>query len=124
MARIMVVDDDGATRELLRQALEAEGHEVEEALDGDEGLRRYRTSRPDLVLMDLLMPDCDGLTAIHEIRREFPGARILALSGGSQSRDLDLLPQAKRLGALRTLEKPVEIGRLVSEVRAAVGSCA
>ncbi len=113
MARILVIDDDEPTRRLLRQVLEAAGHEMEEALDGDEGLRLYRARPTDVVLTDLLMPGGDGLTAIHEILRELPDAAIIAISGGGNSRNLNLLPKAMEMGAVKSLEKPFDMHELL-----------
>ena len=115
MAKILVIDDELDTRRLLRRMLEGAGHEVTEALDGEEGLREYRVSPTDLVLMDLLMPGMDGLTAINELLREFPDARIVAVSGGGD-RDLDLLPKARDLGAVRTFGKPFDVPELLRAV--------
>jgi two-component system response regulator (stage 0 sporulation protein F) len=115
MARILVIDDERDTRQLLRRMLEGVGHDVEEALDGEEGLRQYRVKPSDLVIMDLLMPGLDGLTTINELLREFPDAKIVAVSGGG-GRDLDLLPKAKELGAAETFGKPFDVPALLKAV--------
>ena len=116
MARILVIDDDSETLELLRRILEMDGHEVREALDGYEGVLLYRREPADLVITDILMPRQDGVSAINEIRRGFPDARIIAFSGGGNRGALDFLSLARRLGAQRTLAKPFS----VSEIRKAV----
>ena len=61
MPSVLVVDDQEQVRQLIRETLEQAGYEVEEARDGKEGVERYRAKSPDLVIMDLLMPDQDGL---------------------------------------------------------------
>ncbi len=116
MARILVIEDDEPTRRLFRQVLETAGHEVEEAMDGDEGFRLYRVRPADVVLTDILMSGGDGLTAIHEILRGFPDARIIAVSGGGNSRNLDLLPKAMEMGALRSFEKPFDVNELLTSI--------
>jgi CheY-like chemotaxis protein len=62
VAKILVIDDNSRDRRLLRDVLEAEGYEVEEAAGGTEGLRVLFASRPDLVVLDVLMPSMDGWT--------------------------------------------------------------
>lgn len=115
MANILVIDDELDTRRLLRRMLEGAGHEVVEALDGEEGLRQYRVKPSDLVVMDLLMPGMDGLTTINELLREFPDAKIVAISGGG-GRHLDLLPKALELGAVRAFGKPFDVPVLLKTV--------
>src|SRR5437879_1078504 len=67
-ARILVVDDDAATRELVRNMLERAGHEVREAPDGQAGLRELYATTPDLVILDIDMPELDGWTMLKRIR--------------------------------------------------------
>ena len=81
MARILVVDDDNAVRLLLRAVLERRGHSVVEAKNGAEGLQHYRAAPTDLVITDIQMPVMDGLQMIKELRRAFPTAKIIAISG-------------------------------------------
>ncbi len=120
MARILVIDDELGARQLLRRMLESKGHEVVEALDGDEGIQSYRLHPTEIVIADLMMPGMDGLTTINELLREFPDAKILAISGGG-GRDLDLLPKAAELGALRTIAKPFGVPELLRAVDALLG---
>src|SRR4051794_5145920 len=88
MIRVLLCDDVKAFRSLVRYALEdEEGIEVVgEAADGDEGIRQATELQPDVVLLDLSMPRCDGLEAIPEIARNAPDARIVALSGFAAQR--------------------------------------
>ena len=121
MARVLVIDDDLNVRRLLRNMLEKKGHEIVEALDGDEGLRYYRLQRADLVITDILMPAEDGLSTINEIRRESPDAKIIAISGGGERGDLDFLSQAEDLGALRTISKPFTVEEVLGAVNDVLG---
>ena len=116
MARILVVDDDFAARTLLRRLLEPAGHVIVEALDGDEALRYYRLKPADLVITDILMPGREGLSTIHEIRLEFPDAKIIAISGGGETGELDFLSQARNLGARRTFAKPFAVREILDAV--------
>jgi two-component system chemotaxis response regulator CheY len=81
VARILVVDDDKAVRLLLRAVLERRGYSVVEAENGAEGLQYYRAAPTDLVITDIQMPVMDGLQKIKELRRAFPTAKIIAISG-------------------------------------------
>ena len=120
MARILVIDDDALLRRVIRVALEAAGYEVIEAGDGTAALRVYREHGADLLLVDLFIPEPDGLEVIRTVRAEAPGAKIIAMSGGG-SLKLDLLAAAAAFGASRTLWKPFVPGVLLSAVRDLLG---
>jgi len=112
-----VVDDDQQMRIVLRRMLEVEGHEVVEASGGEACLRCYAASPADLVLVDMFMPDGDGLETIVALRREFDGPRIIAISGGGGSVSFEPLEAAAHLGAVTTLTKPVDAAELAEAVR-------
>ena len=121
MPSVLVVDDEDQVRQLIRETLEQAGYDVEEASDGKEGLERYRAKPADLVIMDILMPDQDGLESIMTLRREFPKSRVIAMTGGSDMIGiLNFLDVAKMLGACRTLQKPFEMKTLLDAVAAEV----
>jgi two-component system chemotaxis response regulator CheY len=111
------VDDEEAIRRLIYETLKQAGYHVHEASNGKEGLTRYRQSPTDLVIMDILMPDQDGLESILTLRQEFPEARIMAITGGSDMIGiLNFLDVARMLGARRTLQKPFEMQQLLDAV--------
>lgn len=117
MPSVLVVDDQDQLRQLVRETLEQAGYEVEEARDGKEGVERYRTKPVDLVIMDILMPDQNGLEGIMVLRREFPDSRVIAMTGGSETIGiLNVLDFAKMLGARRTLQKPFDLKVLLDMV--------
>lgn len=119
MPSVLVVDDQDQVRQLVRETLEEAGYEVDEARDGKEGIEQYRAKSPDLVIMDILMPDQDGLEAILTIRREFPNTRVIAMTGASDTIGvLNFLDVAKMFGARRTLQKPFELKALLDAVAA------
>ncbi len=122
MARILVVDDERAVRVTMRRILEKDGHEVCEAGDGEAALERFRTLVPDLVLMDLYMPKIDGLEATIRLQTEFPGARVIGMSGGGWRSKEAVLEEVAGLGVADTLPKPFtmdEVLDVVSRVLAA-----
>ncbi len=119
MPSVLVVDDEDQVRQLIRETLEQAGYDVQEARDGKEGLERYRANPADLVIMDILMPDQDGLESTMTLRREFPASRVIAITGGSDMIGiLNFLDVAKMLGARRTLQKPFEMKTLLDAVAA------
>ena len=93
--------------------LHTRGHEVTEALDGEEGLRLFRQEQADLVITDIFMPRRDGLDVIRELRKDYPRVKIIAVGAGGQ----ELLLKAKELGANRILEKPLRMKTLLEVVR-------
>jgi two-component system chemotaxis response regulator CheY len=113
MQRILVVDDDAMFRALLRVMLV--GYEVQEAVDGKAGLANYRRARSDVVLMDILMPEQEGLQTIRELRDLDPEVKIVAMSG-SGTGPRGHLNIALRFGARRILHKPFSREELVAAV--------
>ena len=107
MARILIIDDEEQIRSVFRRILEGEGYEVDEAADGKAGTQLLSESGYDLVLLDIVMPEQDGLETIAMLRREYPSMKIVAMSGGGQVGGQDYLTLAQRLGVSRTLQKPI-----------------
>ena len=120
MATILVIDDEEMVRATLRLALEAAGHRILEASNGDEGLQLLDTHEIDLTITDIIMPEKEGIETIIGIRRRQPDARIIAISGGSRSQDIDFLRIAERLGAVHSLAKPFSPQMLLELVEAAM----
>ncbi|MEO5340733.1 MAG: response regulator [Magnetococcus sp. MYC-9] len=117
MSRILVVDDDESIRVLLREFLERDGHQVEEAVNGKQALLRYRQDPADLVITDIFMPEQDGFELILEIQASFPAVKIIAMSGGGCGMDASLgLRLTRFFGAVRQLEKPFTRERLLEMV--------
>lgn len=117
MARILIIDDNAPTRQMLRQALERAGYEVVEAPDGRAGIRLQRTTPAEVIITDILMPEQEGLETIRELRRDFPTVKIIAISGGGQTGNFNFLTVAERLGAQRTLQKPFGLREMLDTVR-------
>ena len=118
--RIMIVDDDAGIRRALHILLSRAGYQVTQARDGIEALRLWRDRGGDLVITDLHMPEKDGIQTIVELQSHTPGIRIIAMSGGGQTKRLDLLGNATMLGAVFTIEKPFTLNEMMSVVRRAL----
>jgi two-component system chemotaxis response regulator CheY len=116
VARILIIDDDDRFRGMLRRTLERAGYEVVEARNGQEGQQHYRAAPTDLIITDILMPEKEGLETIMELRGDFPGVKIIAISGGGLTGNLGFLAIAQRLGARRTLQKPFDLREMLDAV--------
>ena len=117
VATILVVDDSGYARRLLRQTLEPLGHAVVEAGSGLAGLEAYAVHAPDLVLLDLTMEDMGGLEVLGRLREMNPGARVIVVSADIQR---STGRQVADAGAFRFLAKPAEPAELAEAVQAAL----
>jgi len=106
MARILIVDDEELARFTIREILETAGHEVIEARNGNEGLACQKASPFDLVVTDIIMPEKEGVEMIIEMKRDFQNLKIIGISGGGRTHNLDFLDLAKKFGAERVLAKP------------------
>jgi CheY-like chemotaxis protein len=119
VAKILVVDDSGWARRVLRQTLEPLGHEVVEASSGLGGLEAYSMQSPDLVLLDLTMEDMGGLQVLEQLRALHPQARVIVVSADIQR---STSREASAAGAFRFLGKPAEPEELIEAVNAALAA--
>lgn len=115
IGRVLVIDDEQQVRTMLSEMLRRLRYDPESADDGTAGLAKFREDPPDLVIVDMRMPDRDGIDVIREIRRA-GGTPIIALSGHSEKM---LLGAAKSTGANGVLTKPVELEELVDALNEA-----
>ena len=109
MPDILIIDDEAPIRGIMRRTLEGSGYAVREAPDGEAGLQAVRAHTPDLVISDLIMPEREGLETIQVLREEFPGVKILAVSGGGAVANEGYLMDAELLGADASLAKPFSL---------------
>jgi two-component system, OmpR family, KDP operon response regulator KdpE len=114
--RVLVVEDDTETRSVLARELAARGYRVEEAADGKTALRRWEANRPDVVLLDLGLPDVDGLDVIHRMRRDAT-TPIVILSGRYEEREK---VAALERGADDYVTKPFGVDELNARLRVAL----
>ncbi len=120
MARILVIDDEPGLREYVRTVLEREGHEVEEARDGNEGLAACDREPVDLALVDLIMPRKDGVRTIEELRTRHAKTAIIVVTGAAPVRwPLRLIFEEP---PVHMLVKPVSEQMLLGTVAEALGT--
>jgi CheY-like chemotaxis protein len=120
--RILVIDDDVATLQIIQKILEKGGYEVASASGGNEGLRSFRSTRFDLVLVDMVMPEMDGFETTSLMHRLCPEVKIIAMSGAPNAKSANGLELALKLGAVRALPKPFAPNELLSVVGECVAS--
>lgn len=119
MARILVVDDESGIRELLREILTDAGHEVVVAESAAQARMEFLSHHPELVLLDVLLPDEDGITVLQHWTRSHPAVPVIMLSGHAT---IDAAVEATRIGALEFLEKPISLQRLLGSVQRVLAS--
>ena len=116
MAEILVVDDDEGVRLMLRTLLEKSGHSVIEASNGNEAVQTLQNHSPALVILDIIMPDKEGLETIMELRQSRPDLPIIAISGDGRIGPQAYLDDALKLGAAKVFTKPF----VLDDIRQAV----
>lgn len=115
--RVLVVEDEENIRNLLSQLLRQEGFDVDTAADGDAALRKASSGEFDLVLLDVRIPDKDGMQVLRELRREDPGAVVMIVTGYAT---LEMAVEAMREGAFDYISKPFKKDELLLKVRRAL----
>jgi len=113
--KILVVDDDILLHRLMELGLRRAGYQVIKATTGEKGVEKARTEKPDLVLMDVMMPGIDGFEAVRRIRR-LPEGRHLPIIFLSARDDLDAKVKALRGGGDDYITKPVKVGELLARI--------
>jgi CheY-like chemotaxis protein len=117
MSFVLVVDDDPDFREFARVMLVEAGHDVSVAEDGFKALRLVEARPPDLAVLDMLMPNRDGIETLGDLRRLWPQVKVIMVSAGARRMDSDtLLHSASALGADATLAKPLDQARFLELV--------
>jgi two-component system chemotaxis response regulator CheY len=119
MAKVLVVDDAEFMRVRAARVLEDAGHEVAQAGNGVEAVEHYAVWQPDAVLLDITMPEMDGLTALKEIRKIDPSARVAMVTAMGQQ---TIVMEALRSGARDFVLKPFQPERVLAAVRRLVAA--
>ncbi|MDD1728697.1 MAG: response regulator [Methanospirillum sp.] len=119
MPRVLIVDDTDFDRNLLRNILVSAGYEIAGlASGGEEGINLYREVMPDLAMLDLIMPDLNGIDTLRRIREEYPEARVMLCTSVGEEGMVDL---ARRIGAKGYVVKPYQAVNLLKAVERIVG---
>ena len=115
MKKILVAEDNPASRELMIEVLSGRGYELIEACDGREALQKIEETEPDLVLLDIQLPILDGFTVLSEVRRNprFANLRVLAVTANAMKEDRE---SGMRAGFDAYISKPIDVVTLRLEV--------
>lgn len=111
---VLVVDDAAFMRMMIRDILAREGYVIHEAVNGRDAVEKYAELRPDLVTMDITMPEMSGLEALRSIREGDPSARVLMVSAMGQQK---MIVEALELGAMDFLVKPFQPTKVLETVK-------
>jgi DNA-binding NtrC family response regulator len=117
MASVLVVDDDEQIRKLLRTLLEPEGIEVIEAEHGKDAIAQYRENRIDLVLLDIIMPEMEGIETIIKLRKINPEIDFIGISGGGKLAGEYYLKMMKAFRPRYLFKKPIDTDELLQAVK-------
>lgn len=115
MQKVLVIEDDKRIHKTLKLLFESEGYSLETALDGPSGLEAFRSTKPSVVILDLMLPKMSGRDVIREIRKGAPAQPVIVLSAASEEVDKVLLLE---LGADDYVTKPFSPKELLARVRA------
>ena len=119
MARVLVVDDAAFMRMMIKDILTKNGHEVvAEAADGRQAVEKYKETRPDIVTLDITMPEMDGITALKEIKKIDSNAKVIMCSAmGQQAMVIDAI----QAGAKDFVVKPFQADRVIEAINKTIG---
>lgn len=113
MAQILIIDDEDIVRDTVAQILKRDGHDVTEYGDGLEALNSTDLDHYDVALVDLFMPEIDGLELIPKLSEKAPDLRIIAMTGGAMTGQAGgLLRAAESFGAAASLSKPFRVAEV------------
>lgn len=113
---ILIVDDEPEVLEIVSRRLQKEGFRTRTALDGNEGMARVSEEKPDLVLLDIMMPNKDGFTMLKELQSA-PQTRGIPVIMVSAKSETDSLFQGQQMGATDYLIKPIDFQELLRYIR-------
>jgi two-component system chemotaxis response regulator CheY len=117
---ILITDDALFMRTTLRNILVSNGYTIaDEAVNGQDAVEKYKSSRPNLVLMDITMPIMDGITAAKEIKKIDPGANIVMCTAMGQK---DMVMEALKAGAKDFIVKPFQPDRVIDSIQKLIGA--
>lgn len=115
MAKILLIEDDKIIQKIIRQRLSIDGHDILLADDGIEGVALAQSERPDLILMDMLLPRLNGWLATEQIKAKLINTPIIALTGAATTDDRQKMMAA---GCSDLILKPVNFAELAAKINA------
>ncbi|MFH1461504.1 MAG: response regulator [bacterium] len=110
---ILVIDDEAAILSTLKEILEDEGYRVENLSDGNKAIETIGKLIPDLVLLDIFMPNCNGIKILEQIKKEYPHQKVVMISGFG---NISIAIESIKKGALNFIEKPLNIDEILSKI--------
>src|SRR5215210_7166765 len=117
MSNILIIDDEKAIRKTLGEILSYEGYKIDEASDGEEGLKKFREKIYDVVLCDIKMPKIDGIEFLEKSRESNTDIPIIMISGHGT---IETAVEAVKKGAFDYISKPPDLNRLLITIRNAI----
>jgi two-component system, response regulator, stage 0 sporulation protein F len=108
MATILLVEDDDLVRDMLAQMLQRASHKIITATNGEEAAECLKTTQPDIMITDIIMPKKSGITLISEVKNKHPDMEIIAISGGGRLDPTGYLDLSESIGATVSFEKPID----------------
>ncbi|MCK5014168.1 MAG: response regulator [Candidatus Omnitrophica bacterium] len=122
MKRILVIEDDARFQGVLQEMLGRAGYEVLVAPDGKVGVGLYRDKHPDLVITDVIMPEKDGAEVIFDLQKEFPGVKMIVMTGGGQGDAQTYLKSIMMYSDVKyAFEKPFSMDQLFLAIEETLG---
>lgn len=118
MTRILIIDDSVYQRNKVRRATEAAGYELLEATNGQEGLEIVATHTPDCILLDLIMPEMDGVEVLQALHNQWEHIPVVVLTADIQE---STRQQCLKLGAVAFINKPLQEAEMLQAIKQAIG---
>ena len=117
MPNILIVDDERSIRKTLSEILSYEGYKIDEAVDGEDGLKKFTSSSYDIVICDVKMPKMDGIEFLEKAKAFNPDVPIIIISGHG---NIELAVEAVKKGAFDYISKPPDLNRMLITLRNAL----
>ena len=122
MPKILIADDNATIREVMVDALENKGYETLTAGDGEEVIELLKTETVDMIILDIIMPNKEGLETLMEVKAIDSKIKVMAITGKTYITGYDNLFAAKAFGADKTKRKPFHIDALIEAVESVLGA--